>query len=425
VSRQPRDAGGAPYLGAVADDLTGATDLANNLTERGFATLIQVGRPDGPAAQWAGQDAVVVALTSRTAPTERAVADSLASITALRAAGCRRFYVKYCSTFDSTNRGNIGPIVDAALAELGAGHTLVCPAFPATGRTVYLGHLFVGDRLLAESPMRHHPLTPMTDSDVRRLLAAQTGQVPADIGLIALPTVRAGEKAVRRAIDDLAAAGVRHIVTDAVEDADLRTLAAAGAELPLLTGGSGLALGMTGPRLGAAAGTTRPIQVCDGPSVILSGSASAATRRQVAHARTALACHKLPLAGLRDDFAGTVAETVRRVRADWSDGPVLVYSVESPDDVAGPDAASLVERSLAACARALADQGARRFVVAGGETSGAVLGALAVRTLTVGPPIDPGVAWCTGHAADATYNFALKSGNFGGDTFFTRAWDAL
>ncbi|MFB4426501.1 3-oxo-tetronate kinase [Streptomyces sp. QL37] len=424
-----------PTLGAIADDFTGATDLATMLVARGHRTVVTVGPDalsDGPGAAVRDADAVVVALKSRTAPVEEAVGTSLAALRALRGSGCERFYFKYCSTFDSTPRGNIGPVTDALLAELGERRTVVVPSFPATGRTVYKGRLFVHDELLDESPMRHHPLTPMRDSHVGRLLTPQTGH---PVRLVGLDTVRKGSDALRAALDapELAEALV---VVDAVSDEDLVTVCAATTHLTLVTGAAGLALGLTGPHAEAARAT--PASRPGDPGLILSGSASSATRAQVAHARDRLPHRKLDLAALRADFAGTVAGLVAFARRAWDDDPAkppLIYAVDDlgdlehpvPDD--GPAASELVERALATCATDLVGAGARRLLVAGGETSGAVVTALGVRTLSIGSPIAAGVTWARAegrvHDRDHTVDLALKSGNFGDTTIFTEAWSAL
>ncbi|MFD6274781.1 3-oxo-tetronate kinase [Streptomyces sp. NPDC060209] len=425
-----------PTLGAIADDFTGATDLATMLVARGHRTVVTVGTEtlsDGPGeAAVRDADAVVVALKSRTAPVEDAVGTSLAALRALRRAGCERFYFKYCSTFDSTPRGNIGPVADALLAELGERRTVVVPSFPATGRTVYKGRLFVHDELLDESPMRHHPLTPMRDSHVGRLLTPQSGH---PVRLVGLDTVRQGSEALRAALDapELADALV---VVDAVSDEDLVTVCAATTHLTLVTGAAGLALGLTGPNAEAARAT--PASRPGDPGAVLSGSASSATRAQVAHARARLPHRKLDLAALRADFTGTVAGLVDFARRSWEDEPgkpPLIYAVDdlgdleqtAPHDV--PAASELVERALATCATALVAAGARRLLVAGGETSGAVVTALGVRTLSIGSPIAPGVTWARAegraHGRDHAVDLALKSGNFGDTTIFTEAWSAL
>uniref|UniRef100_UPI002A82385E 3-oxo-tetronate kinase n=1 Tax=Streptomyces sp. CRN 30 TaxID=3075613 RepID=UPI002A82385E len=371
-----------PTLGAIADDFTGATDLATMLVARGYRTVVAVG-PDavtspagdhagGEPDPLAGADAVVVALKTRTTPVDEAVDVSLRALHALRALGCERFYFKYCSTFDSTPRGNIGPVTDALLEALGARRTVVVPSFPATGRTVYRGRLFVHDDLLDESPMRHHPLTPMLDSRVRELLEPQTAHPVSRIGL---DTVRAGADRVREALDAPERAEALTVV-DAVDDEDLRTIAAATEDLPLVTGAAGLAVGLTGPHTTEA--RARPASRPGDPGVVLAGSASAATRAQVAHGLAHLPHRRLELPRLREDFDATVADLTAFVREQWAEDPTrppLLYAVATLDDVetttpAGAEpAATLVERALAACAAALVEAGARRLLVAGGETS--------------------------------------------------------
>ncbi|MEU8707711.1 3-oxo-tetronate kinase [Streptomyces sp. NPDC048565] len=425
-----------PTLGAIADDFTGATDLATMLVARGHRTVVAVG-PDacsdgrGEAAV-RDADAVVVALKSRTAPVEEAVGTSLAALRALRASGCERFYFKYCSTFDSTPRGNIGPVADALLAELGEHRTVVVPSFPATGRTVRDGLLFVHGESLEDSPMRHHPLTPMRDSHLGRLLTPQTGH---PVRLVGLDTVREGSDALRTALDapELAEALV---VVDAVSDDDLVTVSAATAHLTLVTGAAGLALGLTGPHTEAARAT--PASRPGDPGVVLSGSASSATRAQVAHARAHLPHRKLDLNALRVDFTGTVAGLVAFARRAWDDDPAkppLIYAVDDLGDLEqeaphqATPASELVELALATCATDLVAAGARRLLVAGGETSGAVVTALGIRTLAIGTPIAPGVTWARAEGRaqgrDHAVDLALKSGNFGDTAIFTEAWSAL
>ncbi|MFC5823624.1 3-oxo-tetronate kinase [Nonomuraea insulae] len=413
-----------PYLGAVADDFTGATDLATMLVARGFRTVVAVGPhglEDMPEEE---ADAVVVALKSRTAPVADAVRDSLAALEALRAAGCERFYFKYCSTFDSTAEGNIGPVADALLDALGETRTVVVPSFPAAGRTVYRTRLFVHDDLLDESPMRDHPLTPMRDSHLGRLLAPQTRRRVHSIGH---DTVRAGAAEIRTALGAPAAENALTVV-DATTDADLRAIAEATAGLRLVTGAAGLALGLTGPHPGSARALPHPADRRFG--VVLSGSASAATRAQVAHARLTLPHRRLDTAALRHDFHATVAGLIGFATANWRenpDRPPLIYSVGPGDDLGQEP--ELVERALAHCAAALVAAGAHHLLVAGGETSGAVVTALGARTLRIGAEISSGVTWSRTRARvnerSLPINLALKSGNFGETDIFTTAWDRL
>lgn len=426
-----------PLLGAIADDFTGATDLATMLVARGFRTVVSVGSDgltDGAAAapEVSRADAVVVALKTRTVPVDEAVRDSLTALRALRDAGCERFYFKYCSTFDSTPQGNIGPVADALLDALDERASVVVPAFPATGRTVYKSRLFVHDDLLDESPMRDHPLTPMRDAHVGRLLAPQTRRA---VRAVDLDTVRSGSQALREA---LAAPELSDALTvvDATCDDDLRTIAEATSGMRLITGAAGLALGLAGPHEGTARATAA--SGSDAPGAVLAGSASAATRAQVAHAQQHLPHRKLDIAALRADPAAAVADLVDFARDCWRRDPKrppLIYAVASLDDLehdtptGETPASELVEQALADCATALVNAGARRLLIAGGETSGAVTTALDSRTLRIGQQIAPGVAWARTQpgagGAPEGIDLALKSGNFGGTDIFTTAWDHL
>jgi len=414
-------------LGCIADDFTGATDLANMLVRSGMRTVQTIGVPRGAAAT-ANADAVVVAQKTRTVPASEAVAQSLAALDWLRRSGARQFYFKYCSTFDSTDAGNIGPVADALLDALGARFTIVCPAFPANRRTIYLGQLFVGDVPLSESSMRDHPLTPMRDANLVRVLSRQT---PRRVDLVPWAVVRAGRAAIRARFDELAASGVTHAVVDALEDADLMEIGAACAGLTLVTAGSGIALGL--PQNFRADGSL-PLRTnaallpeAIGPAAILSGSCSEATRAQVARwARSRPAFALDPLSG--DDAAAIAAKVLAAVDADLAAGlPFLVYSTADSAAVAavqqrlGRDhAAALVESAFALLAQRLVERGVRRLVVAGGETSGAVVLALGIDALAIGREIDPGVPW-TQSLGEPRLALALKSGNFGAVDFFDKA----
>ena len=414
-------------LGCIADDFTGATDLASMLVRGGMRTVQTIGVPRrGSIAD--GADAVVVALKSRTIPAADAVAQSAAALAWLRAAGARQIYFKYCSTFDSTDRGNIGPVADALMDALGAAFTIACPAFPANGRTLYRGHLFVGDALLSDSPMRHHPLTPMTDANLVRVLARQT---PRKVGLVAYPEVAAGPERIRAAFARLAAEGVRYAVVDALHDEDLAAIGAACDELALVTGGSGVALGL--PQNFVRRGLLAPgrdaarLPAERGPGAVLAGSCSEATRRQVA----VMARHHRGVAidPLRADDPDALARSVLdEARGDIDAGrTVMFHSSAGPDRVAEVQqrfgierAARLVEEVFARLAQDLVALGVRRLVVAGGETSGAVVQALGVEALAIGAQIDPGVP-CTMSLTEPRVALALKSGNFGADDFFGKA----
>lgn len=423
-----------PVLGCVADDFTGATDLAGNLVASGHRTTLAVGpdgvddaadASDGSAAD--SSDAVVVALKSRTAPADTAVAETLAAHRRLARLGCTRYYVKYCSTFDSTPDGNIGPVIDALLTATGSPYTIAAPAFPDNGRTVYQGHLFVGDRLLSESGMRHHPLTPMTDPDLVRVLGAQTRH---RVALLPHAALRAGTEAARARLDALVASGARIVVTDTLGNDDFPLLERLTRHLPLLTGGSGLALALPPPR--ADVESAARIAVAEGPGAVLAGSVSETTLGQTAYARRYLPHRKLPVDQLLGDPGRTVADAVAWARRHTGPLPVLLYSADDRQEVRDAQqrfgaarTAAAVERGLADCARALADSGTSRMVVAGGETSGAVVAALGVRRLRIGPAIAPGVPWTAATRQGRTLNLALKSGNFGAPELFVEAGEKL
>ncbi len=413
-------------LGCIADDVTGASDLAATLVREGMRTVQVLGLPDA-AAPPPEADAVVVALKSRTIPAKEAVEQSLAALRWLRAGGARQIFFKYCSTFDSSDVGNIGPVAEALLEALESDMTLYCPAFPTNGRSVYQGHLFVGDRLLSESGMQHHPLTPMTDPDLVRVLQRQTTH---PVGLVAYADVAQGAAAVRQRLAALQGEGKRHAIVDALEDAHLRTIGEAAADLPLLTGGSGLALGLpenfrrAGLLQAQASDTLPPVE---GPAVVLSGSCSRATNGQVAYMSARAPSLALdPLSLARGEQR--VEQILEWARAHLGEAPLLIYATAEPEKVAaiqaelGRDAAgSLVEETMAAVGRGLVEAGARRLVIAGGETSGAVVQALGVTALQIGREIDPGVPW-TASLGEPRLLLALKSGNFGTEDFFEKAF---
>jgi uncharacterized protein YgbK (DUF1537 family) len=420
-------------LGCIADDFTGATDLANMLVRGGMRTVQTIGVP--AAGVHIEADAIVVALKSRTIPAEDAVQQSLEALDWLRAQGCRQFYFKYCSTFDSTDKGNIGPVADALLDALGEDFTIACPAFPENGRTIYRGNLFVGEVLLSESGMENHPLTPMTDSNLVRVLQRQTSS---KVGLIRYDTIAKGVDAIHARIDELKEEGVRLAIADAVCDADLYTLGKACRNLALVTGGSGVALGLPqnfhSADLLVYSGDATDLPKVEGRAVVLAGSASKATNAQVAEWRASSPSFRV------DPIALSHGEPVVDSAVEFAqthfkkNKTVLIYATSSPDEVKAVQrelgvekAGHLVEDALATIARRLRDIGVRKFVVAGGETSGAVVQALNVRTMRIGPQIDPGVPATQSIGADdeVPLALALKSGNFGTTDFFTKALKVL
>lgn len=419
-------------LGCIADDFTGATDLANTLVKQGMRTIQVIGAPAVDQALSERVDAVVVALKSRTIPADEAVAQSLAALRWLQAQGVRQFFFKYCSTFDSTDGGNIGPVADALLDALGADFTVACPAFPANHRTVYHGHLFVGDALLSECGMEKHPLNPMTDSNLVRVLARQSR---ASVGLVPYERVRQGAAAIQSTFTELLRSEHRYAIVDALTDTDLFTIGQACDSLELVTGGSGMAMGL--PRNYRARGwldeTTDAARLppASGATAVLAGSCSQATLAQIQAARqagcAALQIDPLKLAAGEDQAQATLEWARSRLSAK----PVLVYASAPPETVTqvqsrlGREKASaLIEAAMGSVARRLVEAGVRRLVVAGGETAGAVVTALGIDTLRIGPEIDPGVPW-TQSLGDPKLFLALKSGNFGAPDFFSRAFTVL
>ena len=394
-------------IGVIADDFTGASDIALTLAEAGMAVVQFIGIPERAAGRQV--DAGVVALKSRTAPVAEAVSQSLAACDWLVAQGAEQIVLKVCSTFDSTDKGNIGPVLDALADRLGASGTIVCPAFPENGRSVYQGHLFVGDRLLNESGMEDHPLTPMKDADLRRVLARQSQR---SVGHIPATTVAQGGAAIAAAIRDGA-----HMIVDAINDRDLRHIGEAAKGMRLLCGGSGIALGL--PANFGHLPRTPAWTPVSGPGVVISGSCSRATRAQVAEYIASGAPTMQIAAGRAVDGGYNVTEM-----ADWvlaQGQPPLVYSSADPDEVRAAQeafgttvAADAIETLFARLAAELVSRGVRRIVVAGGETSGAVVKGIGAGVLEIGPRAAAGVPLVR---ADGCA-LALKSGNFGGPGFF-------
>jgi uncharacterized protein YgbK (DUF1537 family) len=417
-------------LGVIADDFTGAGDIANTLAkgirdQGGLVTSQFMGVPKGAAPPEI--EAGVVSLKSRSIPANDAVAASLDALRWLQAQGCRQFVFKYCSTFDSTSEGNIGPVAEVLADALGVKGVVVCPAFPAMKRTVYQGHLFVGDRLLNESGMQNHPLTPMTDADIRRWLRLQTD---GKVGHIPAAVVRDGPSAIGAALRACADRSETLAIVDAVEDVDLVRIGQACADAPLLTGGSGIALGLAANLIaeGLAEGGLNHFDGVQGAEAILAGSCSGATRGQVdVHRRE----HPAMAVTVEDVMGDRTSsdDLVTFIAANHGRAP-LVYSSATPEDVAAAQArfgrevvSGRLEGLFAETARRLVDGGVNRLVVAGGETSGAVAQALDLGGLTVGPEISPGVPVLVSDERGVA--LALKSGNFGSEDFFEQALAVL
>ncbi|OMO26011.1 3-oxo-tetronate kinase [Vibrio lentus] len=411
-------------LGVIADDFTGATDIAGFLVENGMRTIQLNGIPTGDFD--AAADAVVISLKSRSCPVDEAITDSVTALKWLQSQGCQQFYFKYCSTFDSTAEGNIGPVTDALLAELGESFTMVCPALPVNGRTVYNGHLFVFGELLSDSGMRNHPVTPMTDSSVVRMMDAQSEGVS---GLVNFQTIEQGSDSVTARFEELKSQGNRYAVVDAFNSEHLVTLGQAAKSLKLITGGSGLAAGI------AKNWTEHLVDQSDAklagspvkaPTVVFSGSCSVMTNQQVA-AYKQLAPHfaiDVKACLSNGQYANEVFDWV--MTNSQGDFAPLVYAtadaaaLKAIQEEYGAQASShAVEQFFSQLAIKLQQHGVKNFIVAGGETSGVVTQSLAVKGFHIGPQIAPGVPWVK--SVEGELSLALKSGNFGDESFFAKA----
>ena len=416
-------------LGCIADDFTGATDLAGLLARSGVRVSLRIGVPSEPPSDPAAFE--VIALKSRTAPVNEAVAETRAALKWLQAAGAQRFFWKYCSTFDSTAEGNIGPVAEALMDDLGTDQTIYCPAFPENGRSIYMGNLFVGRQPLAESPMKDHPLTPMRDSNLMRLLEPQVSR---PVGMVDRLTVAQGAQALRTELASLKAQGVVHVVVDAVANTDLEVIAEACRDMRLMTGGSAVAMPL--PTLYLADGTlsadapkAQSPQIGTG-TIVLSGSCSAMTNKQVAdYTSRGVPAFQLDPLSLAENGPQKALDWL--AKQDLAAAP-LIYATANPESVRAAQeklgvaaAGEIVEATLSACAVAARDRGARRVIVAGGETSGSVTKALEVAQLDIGTEIAPGVPWTYCHSGGHQIALTLKSGNFGAETFFTDAQQKL
>jgi len=420
----------AIVLGAIADDFTGATDLAGLLARSGYPVSLRLGLPDKAEPVQQAASIEIIALKCRTIPKNQAIDQALAAYEWFKARDVKQLYWKYCSTFDSTDAGNIGPVAEALMNALSTKQTIYCPAFPENNRNVFMGHLFVGENLLHESPMKDHPLTPMRDSNLLRLLAPQ---VKGRVGLINRNVVAKGAGAIRSRLIELAEGEVAHVIIDAVDETDLKVIAEASHDLSLITGGSALAGPL--PALFAARGLLQ--SSCEESvtrnlgegQIVLSGSCSAMTLAQVAEYKKQAASYQIDAVGLAESGTEAVIEWIRSLPAS---APKIIYastdavSLQAVQSKLGAQrAGAIIEEALAEISIASFSHGIRRFVVAGGETSGAVAQALGVSRLVVGAEIAPGVPWTYANIHGTEVAFGLKSGNFGTSSFFRVALNML
>ncbi len=433
IESPPANGKPRPILGCIADDVTGATDLALNLVQGGMRVVQWLRPPSELEPGDLDADAIVVALKTRSVAPDVAIQQSLSALTALRKSGCQRFYFKYCSTFDSTDTGNIGPVAEALLQELNSPQSIFCPAFPAAGRTVYSGQLFVNGRPLHESGMQHHPLNPMRDSDLVRVLGRQARKT---VGLIDYHVTSKGPQAIKDKLTQTSNDDESLIIVDALDEQSLNNIAIACADMPLVTGGSGLARFLPEAYRSRGLLSSSPTQpstkLASGRTAILSGSCSQATRHQIG-----LQKERSPSMGIDVVELMQFPELMRQSIVSWVDEqpreePVMIYSTDTPANVSNlqnrfgqTEVANQVEALLAGVAKSLVNElGVTRLIVAGGETSSAVANALGVKAIRIGPEIAPGVPW-TESLDDDRLAFAFKSGNFGGDNFFQDALEML
>ena len=415
-------------VGVIADDFTGATDIASFLVAGGLRTIQLTGAD--VKADLSDVDAVVISGKTRSCPKEEAVAKSLQALRYLKSIGCRQIYFKYCSTFDSTKEGNIGPVTDALMKEMNCDFTVFSPALPVNGRTVYKGYLFAGDCLLEESGMRNHPITPMTDSCVKRLVEMQS---QGRCAVIDLNTVEQGAQAICQKINELKKEGYAYAVVDAVKEEHLKIQGEAFADLPLVTGGSGLAKGIAealtkdaGINLEAAQAAGRPKGK---KAVAISGSCSVMTNRQVAKYRSLADSMEIDVSEIMSSVEGRQAYVDKAVdfalqHSEDKFAPLL-FATSNPEKLhaiqkqyGGEASAHAVEQFFAEVARRLQEKGVEKFIVAGGETSGIVTQSLGVQGFHIGPVVAPGVPWV--RSINSPVSLILKSGNFGDEDFFEK-----
>ena len=417
------------FLGCIADDFTGATDLASMLARSGVNVSLRIGVPLSTPENTA--EIEVIALKTRSISASKAIEESLSALKWLKEAGAKKYFFKYCSTFDSTAEGNIGPVSEALMNELKVDQTIYCPAFPENGRSIYMGNLFVGQKLLSESSMKDHPLTPMNDSNLMRLLSAQVSR---RVGLADRIVVNSGVNSLKEKLISLKENDVPHVIVDAVADTDLDTIASACQDMDFITGGSALAMPLAefykaSGKISANDNSFMNKKLNTG-SIILSGSCSEMTIIQVKNfiQRGAAAFQLDPI---------DLAENGIKKVLDWLSSQdftknIIIYATSDPDTVKkvqaelGVDmAGKIVEQGLSECAIAARELGVKNFIIAGGETSGAITKALNVRQLDIGIEIAPGVPWTFSGKRNNQIALSLKSGNFGSEEFFTEALSKL
>ena len=419
-------------IGAIGDDMTGSTDLALMLGKHGLSVVQYIGVPSGDM-KVENAHAAIIGLKTRTLSVDIAIEQSLSAYSWLNQNGAKQFFFKYCSTFDSTETGNIGPVTENLMNIMGEGITVVCPAFPENGRTVYHGHLFVGQDLLSDSGMRHHPLTPMKDANLVRFLGKQVSR-PQEVGLVSFKDVNGGPQVIKKKLNTLKRMGIRFAVVDTLTNQHLFDLAKACSDLRLITGGSGIAMGLPGNFQSAGLlseqGGLESLPALSGNALVIAGSCSEATQKQVAKMSKRYPSLQLNPSALIIGHQ-SVDNTIDWIKQQISSNSVLIYSTAAPEQVTEVQSkygiektGEMLEGAFAQIALEMLGSGISKFIIAGGETSGAVVKALGIKALRIGPEIAPGVPW-TFTATDPVVCLALKSGNFGEEAFFDTALEVL
>jgi uncharacterized protein YgbK (DUF1537 family) len=419
-------------IGAIGDDMTGSTDLALMLAKQGMSIIQYIGIPSDNMKVENAHSAVI-ALKIRTSPVDEAINQSLSACEWLIEKGARQIVFKYCSTFDSTASGNIGPVAESLMKRLGVGITVFCPAFPDNGRTLYNGHLFVEQDLLSESGMRNHPLTPMKDSNLVRFLGKQVSNSK-QVSLVSYLEVNAGPQAIKNKLGALEKDGIRFAIVDSLTNKHLLDIGKACSDFRLVTGGSGISMGLPDNFRSAGLltenGGLELLPKTEGNSLVIAGSCSLATRKQVAMMAMDYPSLRLDPSALVEGNQ-SIQSVIEWIKRHISRKSVLIYSTAEPEKVAEIQSSfgrrrsgDLLENAFAAIATEMLESGISKFIVAGGETSGAVVKALGIKALRIGPEIAPGVPW-TFSDIEPVVCLALKSGNFGDETFFEKALGVL
>lgn len=414
-------------LGVIADDFTGATDIASFMVRAGWKVVLFNGVPDGGFNQESA-DAIVIALKSRSITTKAAVEQALAASAWLRSQGCQRQLFKYCSTFDSTAEGNIGPVTDALMAFLGASMTLICPAVPDNGRTILQGHLFVKGQLLNQSGMEQHPVTPMKESSLKKLMEAQsTGHCE----VITLDTIKNHADDIPAALARLAEQKIKYVICDVLDNHDLLTVARETIHFPLITGAAGIGYAIAALDTRHQPADAHVLAISkEGASIVLSGSCSSMTNQQVNFYQQRASSLALDVEKIINDAA-----YLQRV-TEWALGHAgeslapMIYATQPPEIIReiqkryGAEYVSeKIEAFFAALSQNLSQRGFNKFIVAGGETSGAVSQGLNIRGMVIGHAVAPGVPWT--QVLNEEKWVILKSGNFGDAEFFLKAQESV